>query len=74
MQLTDDFRHHQGLMAHIPRKYGMVGLIIQIPPCGSIGAEKFETILFIFMFMMWSIKHATCWAVPISMALIMSIK
>ena len=61
-------------MEHIPRKYGMVGLHVQIPPCGSMGVEKFERIPFFFMFMMWSIKHATHWAVPISMALIMSIK
>ena len=52
----------------------MVGLHVQIPPCGSMGVEKFERIPFFFMFMMWSIKHATRWAVPISMALIMSIK
>ena len=45
--------------------YGMVGLHVQILPCNSIGVEKFETIPFIFMFMMWSIKHATSWAVPI---------
>ena len=40
---------------------------------GTTGVEK-NLKQYPFIFRMWSIKYSTCWPVPITMALILSIK
>ena len=74
-----------GLMAHTPNKYRVVGQTACSNTTMWWGEGEVEGIKWLngsgknmkqypFIFRMWSIKYSTCWPVPISKALILSIK